>query len=502
MRPAASCRRRRDERALPARGRRAADRRGRTAPRPSASPAPPARGDDRDAARPGRRARDAGARAARVAAADLELPPSSATSSCSASRCASSCAALLVVAGDDARPAPTARALRGLATQVSLALESAALTEEVHRRAARRASARWCSTQRPHHRARRRRHDRLPEPVDRARARLHARRGHRHPLRRAARARRAARRLRTCSPTASARRPAQTEVLECALRHRDGTSLQFEILHTNLLDDEHVRGIVLNARDVSERKAFEEQLAHQAFHDPVTGLANRALFGERVRHAVARALPRGRAASAVIFLDLDDFKTINDSLGHAAGDQVLMRGRPAPRAQHPRQRHRRALRRRRVRDPARGRRERRRRRPTTAERILEALAAPLRVDAEGALAARQPRHLASAERRRVADAEELIRNADAAMYIAKRDGKGGYRLFEPRDARGRARAPRAARRPAARAGHRPVRAALPAGRAPRRRRGLRRRGAACAGATPSAASSRPTSSSRSPRRPA
>ena len=64
---------------------------------------------------------------------------------------------------------------------------------------------------------------------------------------------------------------------------------QFEIQYTDLLDDEHVRGIVLNGRDVSERKAFEEQLAHQAFHDPVTGLANRALFVERVRHAVPRA---------------------------------------------------------------------------------------------------------------------------------------------------------------------------------------------------------------------
>ena len=60
------------------------------------------------------------------------------------------------------------------------------------------------------------------------------------------------------------------EAIECRLRHRDGRWLQFEVLHTNLLDDEHVRGIVLNSRDVSERKAFEEQLAHQAFHDSLT----------------------------------------------------------------------------------------------------------------------------------------------------------------------------------------------------------------------------------------
>ena len=69
---------------------------------------------------------------------------------------------------------------------------------------------------------------------------------------------------------------------------------------------------MLNARDVSERKAFEEQLAHQAFHDPVTGLANRALFAERVRHADRPRAAASDSGLAVIFLDLDDFKTIND----------------------------------------------------------------------------------------------------------------------------------------------------------------------------------------------
>src|SRR4029078_2650034 len=60
---------------------------------------------------------------------------------------------------------------------------------------------------------------------------------------------------------------AETHVIECSLRHRDGTWLQFEMQHTDLLQDEHVRGIVLNSRDVSERKAFEEQLAHPPFHE-------------------------------------------------------------------------------------------------------------------------------------------------------------------------------------------------------------------------------------------
>ena len=114
----------------------------------------------------------------------------------------------------------------------------------------------------------------------------------------------------------------ETHVIECSLRHRDGTWLQFEVQHTDLLQDEHVRGIVLNGRDVSERKAFEDQLAHQAFHDPVTSLANRALFADRVQHAIMRSIRGGRAIG-VMFIDLDDFKTVNDSLGHAAGDTVL-----------------------------------------------------------------------------------------------------------------------------------------------------------------------------------
>src|SRR5439155_4902723 len=72
----------------------------------------------------------------------------------------------------------------------------------------------------------------------------------------------------------------EAHTMECSVTHRDGTLLRFEIQHTDLLHDEHVRGVVLNSRDVSERKAFEDQLQHQAFHDPVTNLANRALFSD------------------------------------------------------------------------------------------------------------------------------------------------------------------------------------------------------------------------------
>ena len=78
------------------------------------------------------------------------------------------------------------------------------------------------------------------------------------------------------------------------------------------------------ARDITDRKREEERLRHDAFHDPLTGLANRAVFLDRVRHHLARARRRPQHLFAVLFLDLDSFKEINDRLGHAAGDQLLV----------------------------------------------------------------------------------------------------------------------------------------------------------------------------------
>ncbi len=95
-----------------------------------------------------------------------------------------------------------------------------------------------------------------------------------------------------------------------------------EIVGSNLTDDPAVKGLSLNFRDISERKALEEQLRELAFHDPLTLLANRNLFRDRVQHALTLAR-RGRQSVAVMFLDLDDFKDINDTLGHDAGDRLL-----------------------------------------------------------------------------------------------------------------------------------------------------------------------------------
>jgi diguanylate cyclase (GGDEF)-like protein/PAS domain S-box-containing protein len=91
---------------------------------------------------------------------------------------------------------------------------------------------------------------------------------------------------------------------------------------SNLSNDPAVRGLALNFRDISERKVLEEKLRQLAFHDPLTLLANRNLFRDRVEHALTRA-QRGESRAAVMFLDVDNFKNINDSLGHDAGDRLL-----------------------------------------------------------------------------------------------------------------------------------------------------------------------------------
>jgi diguanylate cyclase (GGDEF)-like protein/PAS domain S-box-containing protein len=106
------------------------------------------------------------------------------------------------------------------------------------------------------------------------------------------------------------------------LQNRFGEWRHLEAHVTDLRSDRHIRGVVFNARDITERVRLEEQLTRQAFHDGLTGMANRALFRDRLDQALARS-ERSYGVLAVLLIDLDGFKQVNDSLGHDAGDQLL-----------------------------------------------------------------------------------------------------------------------------------------------------------------------------------
>ena len=218
--------------------------------------------------------------------------------------------------------------------------------------------------------------------------------------------------------------------LEFRIRCSDGSYIYAEALRTNLITDPNVRGIVLTTRDVSERREFEEQLSHQAFHDSLTGLANRVLFRDRVTHAIERQ-ERDQRPVSVLFMDLDDFKTINDSLGHEAGDVVLRevgdRIRQTLRAPDTAARlggdEFAVL----LEDSGDGIGA-----ADVADRLIGSLEAPFRLEnkevfvrASIGIAVGEPGD------REIGDVEALMRNADVAMYMAKERGKNRYQMFEP-----------------------------------------------------------------------
>jgi diguanylate cyclase (GGDEF)-like protein/PAS domain S-box-containing protein len=119
--------------------------------------------------------------------------------------------------------------------------------------------------------------------------------------------------------------PGEHRAVELRFRHRDGTFRHLELTVTNLLQNPDVGGIVVNGRDITERRAIEVQLAHQALHDPLTGLPNRALFRDRVDRALLGAARRGEGDGVLVLtLDLDLFKEVIESVGHAAGDRLLV----------------------------------------------------------------------------------------------------------------------------------------------------------------------------------
>jgi diguanylate cyclase (GGDEF)-like protein/PAS domain S-box-containing protein len=223
----------------------------------------------------------------------------------------------------------------------------------------------------------------------------------------------------------SAQLPGVSPPVEWRLRRPDGHVVQVEAIASNLLADDAVRGVVLNARDVGERKALLDQLAHQAFHDPLTGLANRALFRDRVTHALALARREQRTVT-VLYLDLDDFKRVNDTMGHAEGDRLLTmiaaRLRACARTTDTVARlggdEFAVL----VEDTAEtGSAER------LVERILEQMAFPFTLAGTDVKVTTSIGSVVATE----GCPDEVLRRADLAMYSAKRNGRGGHRTFEP-----------------------------------------------------------------------
>lgn len=109
---------------------------------------------------------------------------------------------------------------------------------------------------------------------------------------------------------------------ELRFRHKNGQWIWLEGFSQNLLHEPSVGAIVLNYRDVSQRKETEKQLEYRAYYDSLTGLPNRLLFRDRLVHSLAHA-KRNRVGVAVMYLDIDHFKLVNDALGHSFGDRLL-----------------------------------------------------------------------------------------------------------------------------------------------------------------------------------
>ena len=296
-------------------------------------------------------------------------------------------------------------------------------------------------------------------------------------------------------------RPGDSAEIDWSLRRSDGSTLVAEARIRNHVDDAHLQGFVLNARDVSDRRNLERELEHRSFHDHLTGLANRTLLEGRINHAFTRSY-RGLSLQAVVMLGLDDFEGVVDSFGHEAGDRLLeevasrlsgvLRGsdtlarvggdrfaallEDVPDAGE-------AL--------------------ALARRLVQVLGAPyeiggrsVAISASAGIAVSDGSASGSVQENTM----QVLRNAELAMHEARRGGADAVELYAPtmHDAVSRRR--RAARRHPARPRGGRVRPLLPADRRALQPPASSASRRSCAGTTRIGAWSRPASSSPSPSR--
>jgi len=217
-----------------------------------------------------------------------------------------------------------------------------------------------------------------------------------------------------------------TVEFETTVLHADGQQRKATVVIANLVGGSAVDGVVATFRDVTEQRNLERQLSHRAFHDELTGLANRALFLDRMDHALRIARPESDPV-VVLFVDLDDFKSVNDALGHAVGDQLLKAvadrirraagdGDTAARLGgdefalllEDRGGIDRAI--------------------DVAESLLDALREPVTIAGYDVIVLASVGVAVAAPGMTTTS---LLRDADIAMYEAKRAGKGQIRLFDP-----------------------------------------------------------------------
>ena len=223
-------------------------------------------------------------------------------------------------------------------------------------------------------------------------------------------------------------RTCKTEAADLRMLHADGTARDLAVICKAEVAHDRAIGIIGTVQDVTERKEAERRLEQLAYSDPLTGLANRALFKRRLASLIERCAPEGRSG-ALLLIDLDRFKEVNDSLGHAAGDELLirtaavLRDELGPRAFIARlggdefavlaeegAMSSAAL-------------------SALADRLIGRLSGPIDLTEGEAFVgatigiARLPEHGATAE--------AAVRNADLALYTAKEAGRGRAQLFEP-----------------------------------------------------------------------